>query len=123
MNRRILLGVAIAGAITLAIAWSAEGRDAEVTQPPWITFSRSGCLGICPVFTLRVFANGRVEYDGKRFVIQRGRRRGQLSPRQLGRLRDVAARMAQFDAHCCDCRERTDHPGRASRSAIGVRPS
>ena len=62
------------------------------------------------MFTLRVFANGRVEYEGKRFVVQRGQRRTRLSPDQLTKLRDVAARIVRLDTHCCDCHDRTDAP-------------
>ena len=33
---------------------------------------RSGCLGICPVYTVQVFADGRVAFEGEREVVAKG---------------------------------------------------
>ncbi len=35
---------------------------------PVLVFQRTPCYGTCPVYTATVFADGRVEYDGQRFV-------------------------------------------------------
>ena len=35
---------------------------------PVLVFQRTPCYGRCPVYTATIFADGRVEYDGQRFV-------------------------------------------------------
>lgn len=81
-------------------------------KAPWISLKRTECYGTCPVFTLHVFADGRVEYDGKRFVIRRGMVRTHLGPAKLETLRQVVAEanVSALDRHCCDCRTETDAP-------------
>ncbi len=35
---------------------------------PVLVFQRTPCYGRCPAYTATIFADGRVEYDGQRFV-------------------------------------------------------
>ena len=35
---------------------------------PVLVFQRTPCYGTCPAYTATIFADGRVEYDGQRFV-------------------------------------------------------
>jgi hypothetical protein len=101
--------------LTTAIAWSfvsAANAFGGPAKAPWISLRRTECYGTCPVFTLRVFGDGRFEYEGKRFVIRRGRVRAYLAPAKLEILRQAVAEanLAVLDRHCCDCRTRTDAP-------------
>ena len=107
MTKAILLTAAIACAFVPTS--NALGSSAKA---PSISLSRTECYGLCPVFTLRVFADGRVEYEGKRFVIRRGPARTHLAPAKLEALRRVVAEanVTSMDRHCCDCRTRTDAP-------------
>jgi hypothetical protein len=59
----------------------------EVVSPPsstrredFVELSRSGCYGSCPVYTVRVYRDGRVEWHGIRFVKAAGDRRGSVDP-------------------------------------------
>ncbi|WP_151087236.1 DUF6438 domain-containing protein [Hymenobacter baengnokdamensis] len=45
-------------------ATAAPARQAE----PVLILQRTPCYGTCPVYTATIFADGRVEYDGQRFV-------------------------------------------------------
>lgn len=47
---------------------------------PAITFERTPCFGTCPGYTMKVYANGRVEYEGRRAVPMMGQRELQLPP-------------------------------------------
>ena len=38
------------------------------TSEPVLVFQRTPCYGRCPAYTATIFADGRVEYDGQRFV-------------------------------------------------------
>jgi uncharacterized protein DUF6438 len=109
MKKAMLLTAAIAFASVPAS--NALGGPAKAS---WISVRRTECYGFCPVFTLRLFADGRVEYEGKRFVIRRGIVRTRLTPAKLDTLRRVVAEanFASLDRHCCDCRTRTAPRGR-----------
>lgn len=37
-------------------------------ESPVITFERTPCYGICPAYTMQVYADGRVAYEGRRAV-------------------------------------------------------
>ncbi|MDJ0366386.1 DUF6438 domain-containing protein [Hymenobacter sp. H14-R3] len=49
---------------TKAVRAAAVPKEAA----PVLVFQRTPCNGTCPVYTATVFADGRVEYDGQRFV-------------------------------------------------------
>src|SRR5262245_30006524 len=60
--------------------WSMQGAKAASSEPALltdstlITIQRSGCFGECPVYTLKLWGSGKVEYDGKSWVCERGSR-------------------------------------------------
>ncbi|GAB1431059.1 hypothetical protein MASR2M18_18930 [Ignavibacteria bacterium] len=33
-----------------------------------VTIRRSGCFGTCPIYEMKIFGDGRVEFDGRNFV-------------------------------------------------------
>ncbi len=45
---------------------------------PVLTFERTPCFGRCPVYMMEVYADGRVAYDGRRFVPMMGKHDLQL---------------------------------------------
>lgn len=49
---------------------AATSKTTKLAQPqePVLVFQRTPCHGTCPVYTATIFADGRVEYDGQRFV-------------------------------------------------------
>jgi len=44
----------------------------------FIEMSRSGCFGTCPVYTVRIHANGIVDWDGRSFVTQKRKDSGNV---------------------------------------------
>ena len=48
-----------------------------------ITLERTGCEGTCPMYSLKVLADGRVIYRGKQFVRNKGRAEAKLTREQL----------------------------------------
>jgi len=69
-----------------------EGRAAE--PPPGAhehlaSIERTACFGWCPVYTLTVFRDGAVEYEGKDFVKLKGKATDHLRPDQLAALDDL----------------------------------
>ncbi|WP_035563613.1 DUF6438 domain-containing protein [Hymenobacter sp. IS2118] len=41
---------------------------------PVLTFERTACMGKCPTYTMQVYADGRVMYEGRRYVPLMGQR-------------------------------------------------
>jgi hypothetical protein len=59
-----------------------------------ITLSRTACFGTCPIYKLVVYGDGRVEYEGERFVAVTGSQSSTISPDQV---RDLVAAFEQAD--------------------------
>ena len=98
--------------LVCGIGWTRSVTASAAPKGPWLSFETTACLGICPVYTVRVFSSGRIEYDGKRFVIQRGHRFGRLPAGRLEKLRQAVTEAGFNDlpANCCDCHDKTDAP-------------
>ena len=61
-------------------ATAAPTPPAAAQAAPVLIFQRTPCYGTCPAYTARVFADGRVEYEGQRFVPVLGPRTLSLPP-------------------------------------------
>jgi hypothetical protein len=55
---------------------STPSRQAE----PVLVLQRTPCNGRCPTYTASIFADGRVEYDGQRYVPLLGKHTLSLPP-------------------------------------------
>jgi len=84
--------------LTLALALSAcspltdvNASDPQPTQPEInpstvITLERTACFGFCPIYTLTIYADGRVEFDGTDFVEMTGKQTGSITTEQVQEL-------------------------------------
>ena len=88
------------------------GQASGSESKPWLTLERTGCLGICPIFTVRVFRDGRVEFLGTKFVVAVGPQRGKVLQPSLNRLRQrvANANLAKLPADCCSSFDVSDQP-------------
>lgn len=50
------------------------------------SLARTPCFGRCPVYSVTVHADGRVSYQGERWVTSTGEHTGQADPRELEKL-------------------------------------
>jgi hypothetical protein len=64
-------------------------RQAE----PVLVFQRTPCFGRCPTYTATIFADGRVEYDGQRYVPLLGKHTLSLPPTTVTQLLAEAKRI------------------------------
>jgi len=88
------------------------GTAAKPTDAaPLATLARTACYGFCPVYSLKVLANGAVEYEGESFVKVKGRASGQLDEAALARLKQAFAE-AKFSSleNSYETVSRTDAP-------------
>lgn len=91
MNRLIFLVFLICA----AVAWegckgskAGEGSAAKVEVPEdfQVIFSRGGCRGQCPIYTLFVDAQGNVKYQGEAFVDHVGKFEKKISQAKVKEL-------------------------------------
>lgn len=66
-----------------------------------IVLSRTACYRHCPVYTLRIFADGLVTYDGSKFVRERGARSKRIDPAVVRKLVANAQGTRFFHAKPC----------------------
>jgi hypothetical protein len=64
-------------------------REAE----PVLVFQQTPCNGRCPTYTATIFADGRVEYDGQRYVPLLGKHTLALPPATVAKLLAEAKRL------------------------------
>jgi hypothetical protein len=53
-----------------------------------IELSRTMCPGACPDYSVFIYGNGRIVYEGRRYVAVKGRREGWISRAQVKQLLD-----------------------------------
>lgn len=62
------------------------GPDAPIDPTFSATLERTACFGTCPIYRVTITADGKVAYEGIRFVAAEGRREGQADPDKLAAL-------------------------------------
>ena len=75
-----------------AIAAPTPSRQTE----PVLVFQRTPCFGRCPTYTATIFADGRVAYDGQRYVPLLGKHTLSLPPTTVTKLL-AEARQIHFE--------------------------
>lgn len=51
---------------------SYKAKKADPSDSLMVQFSRTGCFGTCPIFTLSIYTSGHAIYQGKNFVQMKG---------------------------------------------------
>ena len=75
---RIIFSAAI-----LLLSASLVTAESEITT---ITLERTPCFGTCPVYKLTIHRSGKVEYEGKDHVREKGIRTGKISAGDFDKL-------------------------------------
>src|SRR5437773_2895614 len=91
MNRTAFLGAA-AGVLAACVVVRAQ-RD----EPLEITLERTACFGPCPVYSVRITGDGRVEYTGKQIVRVVCSATAQISRATVRDLADKFIKMGYFE--------------------------
>lgn len=76
-----------------------------------VTLERTACYGVCPIYTLTVYRDGAVEWNGEDFVKVKGPATGQISADDVARLDELFATNHYFDLKdAYTSYDMTDHP-------------
>jgi putative hemolysin len=88
-----------------------NARPGETDPEPVITLERTPCFGFCPVYTLALYGDGWVVYDGRDFVEMTGEHRENIGVEAVNALAEqfVAAGYLEWDDAYTN-RDRTDMP-------------
>jgi hypothetical protein len=62
-----------------------------------VTLERTMCFGRCPVYSLTIYGDGRVSFDGQQFVAATGVHTSTLAPEQIQALVDAFATADYFN--------------------------
>jgi hypothetical protein len=70
---------------------TATAESTEVNTPTGqtgviITLERTACYGTCPIYTLKIYDDGKVVYNGQDFVTVKGEQNGSITADQLKEL-------------------------------------
>lgn len=137
-SRAVLAAMVMAVAANLAIGCasnmaSATGQGAEqlASRPDaLIQMRRGGCPpGVCPVYSVSIFLDGTVVYDGQANVAVLGHRTAKLSAERLNGLLSQLEAMDFLDSseQCCVCPDATEgahlvildyRPGAAAKTVL-----
>lgn len=79
--------------IVTAVMVAAADR-AEISK---ITLERTTCYGTCPAYRLTLHADGTVDYEGKDYVRQKGRRAGRISLEAFQKIAKKVAKIRFFE--------------------------
>lgn len=93
---KILIGTLIIGVILIGGWWIWNGQIYQETQEVTITINRGTCRGICPVYSLAIYGDGTVVYEGEKFVRVTGRQVSKISQEKVKELIDEFYRINYF---------------------------
>jgi hypothetical protein len=93
----------------------------SANQPIVITLERTACFGACPVYSLRITTDGRIEYEGRRFVRVVGKATARVPPEAVSELVAEFERIHYFDLEDKYTAPITDLPTTTTTIRIGSR--
>ena len=82
--------------LILAVCLFADNGRAE-SPVNKISLERTMCFGRCPVYKLTVYSDGKVEYEGKDFVKEKGVRRSRISEKDFRKLMKKVEEIGFFE--------------------------
>jgi hypothetical protein len=100
-------------ALILLVPWASFGQNCDSPFPEsspkfdatgdFVELSRLGCRGTCPIYSVTIHSDGKVQWDGKSFVETKGHRNYMISPDDARRLIKSLERSELFEY----CREQS----------------
>jgi len=99
-------------------------RRVAVRPQPWqspvlLTLERTACFGACPIYKLTVYGNGKVVYEGKRFVKVAGTRTTMIRQAVVKQLVAEFQRLQYFQLQDSYTGGHTDAPSALTSLTLG----
>lgn len=84
--------------LTFVLALGLTSLSAQDTKPtPVITLERTACFGTCPVYTVSIFGDGKVVYNGGDFVEVKGEQTSEIPAETVTQMVDAFATAGYFE--------------------------
>lgn len=83
--------------LILAVFSIASVKAQEIQNDAVITLERTPCFGTCPVYTVTIFEDGTVIYEGNRFVSVTGKQTGEIPPETVAAMLTAFKDVGYFD--------------------------
>jgi hypothetical protein len=83
--------------LTLFVLGAAAVNAQDSKPNVAITLERTACFGACPVYTITIYDNGDVVYNGKNFVPVKGEQKSQLDPATVAAMVKAFEDVGYFD--------------------------
>lgn len=93
---RVLIASILLTAFIISFSWNTEVRLNSLIRAPatihstesdtLINMERTICFGTCPAYTLTIWKNGKVTFNGKEFVEYKGIETGKMSQEKIDKL-------------------------------------
>lgn len=93
----------------------------RASSPVVLTLERTACFGFCPMYKLTIYGNGKVVYEGKRFVKVTGTRTTTISQAAVRRLVSEFQRIQYFNLQDSYTGGHTDAPSAITSLSMGKR--
>lgn len=93
----ILLGVLMVFGMSQCRTIENSSNDAQKYKDAKITLERSTCFGTCPGYLLTITGDGKVAYEGRRFVGVLGDQSAEISAADFKMLVDEALKINYFE--------------------------
>jgi Domain of unknown function (DUF6438) len=97
-------------------------NQSQPTSPPvTMTLERTACFGFCPIYKLTIYGNGKVVYEGKRFVKVTGTRTTTISQAAVRKLIAEFQKINYFQLQDNYTGGHTDAPSAITSLTMGKR--
>lgn len=95
----------------LSVSLSFAEEQKTVPADTKILLERTMCFGTCPVYTLTIYADGKVEFSGEKFVNAVGQHVKKISQEKVASILTEADSINFFELNgTYDCFDSTDSP-------------
>ncbi|MBZ0287154.1 MAG: DUF6438 domain-containing protein, partial [Anaerolineae bacterium] len=83
--------------LSLLVVGTAAVSAQEPASEPVITLERTACFGTCPVYSVSIFADGTVNYNGTDFVSVTGEQTNQIDPATVSQMVEAMTESGYFE--------------------------
>lgn len=83
--------------LLMLIGFGMFSAKAQEAAAPVITLERTACFGTCPMYTVSIYEDGKVVYEGENFVTVTGEQTSEIPPETVAAMVDAFEAVGYFD--------------------------
>lgn len=102
--------VLLIAVILTATSCKTKKEATQTDSKPIITFQKTSCYGKCPVYSLEIFANGKIKFKGEKNIDKIGNYNKTISKKEIEKLKESFISAGFFDLKDEYTSKKTDLP-------------